>query len=71
MDASTCITFPNRHNKIGVINISIAASIQTIVCFINLQVHEMRMVVKQNYRYLSIEPHKAILSVKEVRAKRW
>lgn len=30
----------------------------------------MRMEVKQNYTYLGIEPHKAVLNVKEVRNKR-
>lgn len=30
----------------------------------------MRMEAKQNYTYLSIEPHKAVLNVKEARAKR-
>lgn len=30
MHASTCIRFPNKHNEIGVIDVSIAASIQII-----------------------------------------
>lgn len=67
MDASTCIRFPSKHNKIVVTSVNCSQfSNYLIACFISLEVHEMRMEVKQNYTYLAIEPHKAVLSEKKL-----